>query len=110
MLRMGQRYDREADLIFATRLGRLVDEEDLRERHFWPVTQAAGISRRKGDGPYVLRHTCVTLLILAGESPTAVAERVGDKVETIMAHYAHTVANLQVKVTATIDALAFGDS
>ena len=110
MLRMGARYDRTADLIFATRLGRLLDEEDLRKHHFWPVAQAAGIPRRKGDGPYIFRHTCVTHLLLAGESPQAVAERVGDKVGTIMEHYAHAVPGLQQKATETISALVFGDS
>ncbi len=65
---------------------------------------------RKGDGPYLLRHTVVTLMLLAGEPAQAVAERVGDRVATIMAHYAHAVPGLQEKATETIAALVFGDS
>ena len=110
MLRMGPRYDRARDLIFPNSLGRLLAEDGLRYRHFWPVAEKAGIPRRKGDGPDLFRHTVVTHLLLAGEAPQTVAERVGDTVVTIMEHYAHVLPGLQQKATATISALVFGDS
>ena len=110
MLRMGPRYERTLDLAFPNQLGRLLDEDGLRKLHFQPGAQAAGIPRRKGDGPYLFRHTVVTHLLPAGEAPQTVAERVGDTVGTIMQHYAHAVPGLQDKATETAAALVFGDS
>ena len=85
-------------------------EANLRERHFKPLLRRAGVTLQKGDGPYLLRHTVVTQLLLAGGAPQVVAERVGDTVATIMQHYAHAVPGLQEKVTETVTALVFGDS
>ena len=64
---------------------------------------------RKGDGLYMIRHTLVTQLLLAGEAPQTVAERVGDTVTTIMQYYAHAVPGLQEKATETVAALLSGD-
>ncbi len=69
----------------------------------------AGVSLQKGDGPYLLRHTVVTHLLLAGEAPQTVAERIGDTVATVMEHYAHAVPGLQERATATIAEIVFGD-
>ena len=46
---------------------------------------------RAGDGPYVLRHTVISLLIDAGVKPASVAAVVGNSVATIMEHYLHEV-------------------
>ena len=110
ILKLGAGYDRSLDLFFPNELGGLMSETHLRERYFKPLARRAGITLHKGDGPYLLRHTVVTQLLLAGEAPQAVAERVGDTVQTIMGHYAHAVPGLQEKVTETIAALVFGDS
>ena len=87
-----------------------MSESNLRDRHFKPLMRKAEIPLQKGDGPYLLRHTVVTQLLLAGEPPQAVAERVGDTVTTIMQHYAHAVPGLQDRATETVAALVFGDS
>lgn len=39
--------------------------------------------------PYGLRHTFATLSLLKGQHPKAVAEAMGDSVETVMKNYAH---------------------
>ena len=85
-------------------------ETYLRDRHFKPLLRRAGVKLQKGDGPYLLRHTVVTHLLLAGVAPQAVAERVGDTAVTVMQHYAHAVPGLQERATETIAALVFGDS
>ncbi len=110
ILKLGAAYDRTSDLVFPNNLGGLMSEAHLRERYFKPLARKAGIALQKGDGPYLLRHTVVTQLLLAGEPPQAVAERVGDTVTTIMEHYAHAVPGLQEKATETVAALVFGDS
>ncbi|MCP4004907.1 MAG: site-specific integrase [bacterium] len=109
ILGLGPNYDRSLDLIFPNEHGGLMSPDNLRTRHFVRIAEKAGIELRKGDGPYVLRHTVVSQLLLHGEAPQTVAERVGDTVETIMSHYAHAVPRLQAGATETIDRIAFGD-
>ena len=110
VLKLGAAYDRALDLIFPNTLGGLMNQANLRGRYFKPLARRAGITLQKGDGPYLLRHTVVTQLLLAGEPVQAVAERVGDTVATIMEHYAHAVPGLQERATETVAALVYGDS
>ena len=95
-------------LIFTTLKGGLVRIGNLRDLHFFPALERAKIQKQKGDGPYLLRHTCATLLLAGGESVASVAARLGDTNETILKHYAHELPGEQQAATDKIGSLLFG--
>ena len=59
---------------------------------------------------YDLRHTCATLLLLAGESLKVVSERLGHATITLTADtYSHVLPTMQRAAAAKLDAM-FGSS
>ncbi|WP_420535344.1 tyrosine-type recombinase/integrase [Alicyclobacillus herbarius] len=62
-------------MVFITVKGKPVNLHNLRSRHFNPLLKAAGLP--SAIVLYDLRHTCATLLLLAGENPKIVSERLG---------------------------------
>jgi integrase len=64
----------------------------------------------KSDVPRVrfhdLRHTCATLLLLAGENPKVVSERLGHaSVEITLAIYSHVLPGMQKAAAEELDRL-----
>ena len=57
-------------------------------REWKPMLEAAGLRYRKF---HTCRHTHASRLLSAGMNPVEVARRLGDKVETVMDHYAHWI-------------------
>lgn len=56
--------------------------------------------------PYDLRHTGATLLLIAGESPKVVSERLGHSTTSLtMDTYSHTLPGMQERAAAKIDAI-----
>jgi integrase len=53
-----------------------------------------------------LRHTCASLLLLAGENPKVVSERLGHKsVEITLAVYSHVLPGMQQAAAEKLDRL-----
>ena len=76
-----------------SRMGGFLRSTDVRERDWLPVLQAAGIPN---INLYALRHTCATLLLLAGVNPKVVAERLGHcSVNMTLNVYSHVLPSMQ---------------
>ena len=73
-LRKGAKYQ-PLDLVFATETGGPFHSENLATRNFRVIRDRAKLPA--SITPYSLRHTCATLLLLAGENPKVVSERLG---------------------------------
>lgn len=58
---------------------------------------------------YDLRHTCATLLLLAGENPKVVSERLGHSSVTMtLETYSHVLPNMQRSATVKLEQMLFG--
>ncbi len=112
--RRKQREDRLAsgckctpdDLVFATDSGRPLDKHNLVHNYFKPLLEKAKIDRTVRL--YDLRHTCATLLMLAGENAKVVAERLGHaSVILTLDTYSHVLPSMQREATERLEALLF---
>ena len=83
-LLMGKRW-KEHDLVFTTTVGTPVPGYEV-DREFTKLVQAAGLP---GIVLHGLRHSFISNALDEGYAPKTVAEYVGDRVETILAHYTH---------------------
>jgi integrase len=59
--------------------------------------------RKRGFKAHALRHTHASILLQAGMSPTAVADRLGHTVKTLLATYAHVIPNDDQRAAAVLD-------
>lgn len=104
------------DLVFATQIGTPLQLKNIRTRVFLPILEAIGIIEKIEDGGklkkikqknvtlYSLRHTCATLLLMAGENPKVVAERLGHaSVVLTLDTYSHVVPTMQEKATERLN-------
>ena len=93
-------YGPEHNLIWVTAIdatGEIWCEQSFRRYTFSKVQKKAGL---KGFSPYSLRHTCATLLLLAGENPKIVAERMGHStIKQTMDTYSHVLPTMQAGAT-----------
>ncbi len=88
----------DLDLVFPSAAGTPLDLKNLRDRHFRAVAERAGLPR--DFRMYDLRHTSATLLLLAGEHPKVVAERLGHAtVHMTLDTYSHVLPTLQRRAT-----------
>jgi len=69
------------------------------------LVEQADVKRIKIHGT---RHTCATLLLLAGETAHVVADRIGDTVAVLMKTYAHALPETRRSVAATLGAVLHG--
>ncbi len=105
-LRAGVRYE-DHDLVFATLTGQPLDKHNLVHRHFKPILEAAGLP--KTLRLYDLRHSCATLLLVAGENAKVVAERLGHAGITLtLDTYAHVLPTMQRQAAERLEAILFG--
>ena len=80
--------------------------KNLRCRHFKPIIKKAGISEIR---LYDLRHTTATLLLLAGENPKVVSERLGHASVTLtLDTYSHVLPTMQQTATEKLERMMFG--
>ena len=57
---------------------------------------------------YDLRHTHATLLLMAGENPKVVSERLGHStIRMTMDVYSHVLPNMQERVADTLEKMLF---
>lgn len=95
------------DLVFADEKGEHLDPRNIYRRHFKPLLRDAGLPDIR---LYDLRHTCATLLLMAGENPKVVSERLGHASVTLtLDTYSHVLPDMQDRATAKLEAILFQD-
>ncbi len=96
----------DLDLVFATTLGTPMIRRNLTKRHFKPLIKKAEV---KDIRLYDLRHTTATLLLLAGENPKVVSERLGhSSVMLTLDTYSHVLPSMQESATNKLEKMMFG--
>jgi integrase len=92
------------DLVFATRLGRPLEERNVR-RAFYRVIDRAGLPRKR---LHDLRHGHATQLLLAGENMRQVSAALGhSQIGVTMDTYAHVVTALDERASDKLESLLF---
>jgi len=95
---LGAQWKVQENFIFTNERGGPIDQKHLQKRSFRRVLAAAGLPL--DFRVYDLRHTCATLLLLAGEPAKVVAERLGHaSVTTTLDVYSHVLPHLQQRAT-----------
>jgi integrase len=95
-------------LVFPSEMGGTMNERNLLRRYFRPTLAAAGLEPRKYR-LYDLRHTCATLLLLAGENPKVVSERLGHASVTLTLDvYSHVLPTMQEAAADKLERLLYG--
>ena len=85
-LKAGDKYE-GLDLIFATSMGKPLDDKNVVHRQFEPSLEAAGLRKIRFHD---LRHTCAALLIDQGESPKYIQRQLRHaSIETTFNRYGH---------------------
>jgi hypothetical protein len=90
-------------LIFASEMGGLMDSQNIVNRHFKPLLEAAKLPKIR---LYDLRHSSATLLIEAGEHPKVVQERLGHStIQLTLDTYTHVVPGMRERAAAKLESL-----
>lgn len=101
-LQLGEQYQNN-NLVFASKVGTPVSIRNFERRHFKPILKQADLPDIR---LYDLRHTCATLLLLAGENPKVVSERLGHaSIVLTLDTYSHVLPNMQKDATDKLEAL-----
>lgn len=107
-LQLGAAYQNN-DLVFATSEGTPLMHRNLHRRHFQPTLKRAGLSEKIRI--YDLRHTCSTLLLVAGENPKVISERLGhSSVAFTLDIYSHVLPSMQQAAADKLEKLFFSKS
>jgi integrase len=77
--------------LLVTGAGGALHRTGFNKAHWRPARRRAGITPPRWAGMHVLRHTAASAWLSAGVDVTAVAEWLGDTVQTVYATYAHMV-------------------
>jgi integrase len=89
-------------LLFPNLTGKHTWQANLSSRHFKPILDRAGL---RGFRLHDLRHTCATLLLLAGVHVKVVSERLGHSNITItLQTYSHVLPTMQTAAAEKMDA------
>mgnify|MGYP002780893604 CR=1 FL=1 len=92
-----------AGLVFCNTKGGFVSMPNLHSNTWKPLLAAAKLP---AVTPYALRHTCATLLLIAGVNPKVVAERLGHSSITLtLDTYSHVLPGMQAGAAAALDAV-----
>ena len=104
-LLLGTSYQ-DHGLIFARNFGQPLHMNNLGEREFSRLIEAAQVKRITFHG---LRHTCATLLLQAGVPIKVVSERLGHKrIEITLNVYAHALPSMQQDAAVKLGRLLHG--
>jgi len=104
-LKLGPDYQ-SFDLVFATATGGPLHSENLANRNFKAIREKAKLPAT--ITPYTLRHTCATLLLLAGENPKVVSERLGhSSIVMTLDTYSHVLPSMQQAATEKLERMLF---
>jgi|SRR5262245_26722095 len=94
------------DLVFCTEAGTPLQINNFTARHFKPALVRAKLEA--SIRLYDLRHTHATLLLLAGEHPKVVSERLGHSSVTLtLDTYSHVLPNMQMSASEKLEKLLF---
>ncbi len=105
-LKVGPEWQQN-DLVFCTEIGSPIYAHNLIKRHFKPALKRAGLPQT--IRLYDLRHTTATLLLLAGENPKVVSERLGHASITLtLDTYSHVLPDMQKAAAEKLEKLLFG--
>ena len=100
-LLLGAEYQ-DGGFVFATTFGSPLDPANM-YRTFKGLLQAAELDDFR---VYDLRHTCATLLLLAGENPKVVSERLGHASVTLtLDTYSHVLPAMQEESARKLEAM-----
>jgi integrase len=103
LLKLGIR----TDLLFSNSEGSPLNRNNIIKRHYKPALLAAGL--RADARLYDLRHTCATLLLLAGINPKVVSERLGHaSTQLTMDVYSHVLPGMQEEATSQLERMLYG--
>jgi integrase len=88
----------DLDLVFPNKIGRPISLTNLRRRYFAPILEKCGFG--KHVTLYSLRHSCATLLLMAGYNPKVVSERLGhSSIVLTLDVYSHVLPHMQDNAT-----------
>ncbi len=97
----------ENGLVFCSDVGAPLHHQNLSQRAFKRLLAAAGLPST--FNLYSLRHTCATLLLLAGESPKVASERLGHASVTLtLDTYSSVLPTMQEAAANKLGAMMFG--
>lgn len=103
---LGEDWKTAHELVFTDTKGNAVYERHLTTRAFKVTLKEAGLPME--FRLYDLRHTCATLLLVAGVPPKVVAERLGhSSVTQTLDTYSHVLPVLEEKATDELRNLLF---
>ncbi len=90
------------DLVFPNIIGRPLEHTNVVGRVLKPVLDKCGFDKKVTL--YSLRHTCATLLLMAGTNPKIVADRLGHaSVVQTLDTYSHVLPHIQDEATDVMD-------
>lgn len=90
------------DLVFPNIIGRPQTITNLTRRYFHPILDKCEFGKHLKL--YGLRHSCATLLLLAGQNPKIVAERLGhSSIALTLDTYSHVLPGMQADATDVLD-------
>lgn len=104
-LKAGAAYQNN-DLVFATGEGTPHNSRNLAQRHFQAILKSANLALN--FRLYDLRHSCATRLLVAGENPKVVSERLGHaSVVLTLDTYSHVLPSMQREATEKLEKMLF---
>jgi integrase len=93
----------QTDLVFCNKVGLPLDGISVLRYRYAPLVKSAGLPRIRFHD---LRHTCATLMLLAGVHPKVVSEMLGHASITITLDlYSHVLPDMQREATSALDEL-----
>jgi integrase len=95
----GEEYHSDLDLVFAKSDGSPYDPDETTRRFARRVAACKAVPTITFHG---MRHTHATLLLESGESVKYVAERLGDRDDTVVETYAHVTVRMRSLAVAKI--------
>ena len=106
-LAAGAAYE-DNGLIFATALGRPLDQKNVVHRQFHSALETAGLRRIRFHD---LRHTCASLLINKGVSPKYIQRQLRhDSIQTTFDRYGHLFPETHEEAARLLDAALSGSA
>jgi integrase len=105
-LKAGAAYQNN-ELVFATGSGTPHNSRNLAQRQFQAILKKAELPLN--FRLYDLRHSCATLLLVAGENPKIVSERLGHaSVVLTLDTYSHVLPTMQEAASQKLERILFG--